>query len=127
MNKKKLIWIIIPVLFIAGLVWLIRTPGKPGALDSFAMCINDSGAKFYGAYWCPHCVEQKELFGASEKRLPYIECSPAGPSAPQATECKEKDIKGYPTWIINGTRYTGLLSLDTLAQYSNYKSQGGNS
>ena len=83
-------------------------------------------AKFYGAYWCPHCIEQKESFGASVKRIPYIECSPGGPRAPQATECKEKDIKGYPTWIINGARYSGNLTLDALAQYSNYKTQGGN-
>jgi len=89
--------------------------------------LTKTNAKFYGAYWCPHCVEQKELFGASVKRIPYIECSPSGPSAPQATECKEKDIKGYPTWVINGARYSGTLSLDTLAQYSNYKyPQGGN-
>ena len=83
--------------------------------------LTKTNAKFYGAYWCPHCVEQKELFGASLKRIPYVECSPSGPSAPQATECKEKDIKGYPTWIINGARYTGLVGLDALAQHSNYK------
>ena len=83
--------------------------------------LTKTNAKFYGAYWCPHCVEQKELFGASVKRIPYVECSPSGPSAPQATECKEKDIKGYPTWIINGARYTGLVGLDALAQHSNYK------
>jgi uncharacterized membrane protein len=88
--------------------------------------LTKTSAKFYGAYWCPHCVEQKELFGASVKRIPYIECSPSGPNAPQATECKEKDIKSYPTWVINGTRYSGTLSLDTLAQHSNYKyPQGG--
>lgn len=87
--------------------------------------LTKTNAKFYGAYWCPHCVEQKELFGASVKRIPYVECSPSGPSAPQATECKEKGIKGYPTWIINGARYSGTVGLDALAQYSNYKFQGG--
>ena len=88
--------------------------------------LTKTDAKFYGAYWCPHCIEQKELFGASVKRVPYVECSPSGPSAPQATVCKEKDIKSYPTWVIDGTRYTGTLGLDALAQYSKYKPQGGN-
>lgn len=88
--------------------------------------LTQTNAKFYGAYWCPHCIDQKELFGASARRLPYVECSPSGPNAPQATECKEKDIKGYPTWIVKGTRYTGTVGLDALAQYSNYKSPGGN-
>ena len=81
-------------------------------------------AKFYGASWCPHCTEQKELFGPSSSRVPYIECSPGGPRAPQAQACNEAGIKSYPTWIINGQRYSGIQSLDSLAQYSNYKSAG---
>jgi uncharacterized membrane protein/glutaredoxin len=81
-------------------------------------------AKFYGASWCPHCTEQKELFGPSSSRVPYIECSPGGPRAPQAQACNEAGIKSYPTWIINGQRYSGIQSLDSLAQYSNFKSTG---
>jgi uncharacterized membrane protein/glutaredoxin len=81
-------------------------------------------AKFYGASWCPHCSEQKELFGPSSKRVPYIECSPGGSRAPQAQICNDAGIKTYPTWIINGQRYSGTQSLDSLAQFSNYKSEG---
>jgi uncharacterized membrane protein/glutaredoxin len=81
-------------------------------------------AKFYGASWCPHCSEQKELFGSSSNRVPYIECSPGGPRAPQAQICNDAGIKTYPTWIINGQRYSGTQSLDSLAQFSNYKSEG---
>jgi uncharacterized membrane protein/glutaredoxin len=81
-------------------------------------------AKFYGASWCPHCAEQKDLFGPSSSRVPYIECSPGGPRAPQAPACNDAGIKSYPTWIINGQRYSGIQSLDSLAQYSNYKSEG---
>jgi uncharacterized membrane protein len=80
-----------------------------------------SEAKFYGASWCPHCTEQKHLFGSSEKRIPYVECSPGGPKAPQAQACKDKGIQSYPTWIINGQRYTGVQSLDTLAQLSKFE------
>jgi uncharacterized membrane protein len=81
-------------------------------------------AKFYGASWCPHCSEQKELFGPSSNRVPYIECSPGGSRAPQAQICNDAGIKSYPTWIINGQRYSGTQSLDSLAQFSNYKSEG---
>jgi uncharacterized membrane protein len=81
-------------------------------------------AKFYGASWCPHCTEQKELFGPSSSRVPYIECSPGGPRAPQAQACNDAGIKSYPTWIISGQRYAGIQSLDSLAQFSNYKSEG---
>ena len=83
-----------------------------------------SDAKFYGAFWCPHCNHQKELFGASVKRLPYVECSPGGPQVPSAPICQEKNITSYPTWIINGQRYTGVQELDALAQLSNFNYQG---
>ena len=82
--------------------------------------LTTSGAKLYAAYWCPHCIEQKELFGGAAARLPYVECSPRGPNAPQAAECIAKNIRGYPTWVINGVPYTGTQSLDALAQASNY-------
>ena len=82
-------------------------------------------AKFYGASWCPHCNDQKKLFGSSTKRIPYVECSPGGPNAPQAQVCREKGIQSYPTWIINGQRYTGVQQLDALAQLSKYQHQGG--
>jgi uncharacterized membrane protein len=83
-----------------------------------------SDAKFYGAYWCPHCTQQKELFGNSVNRLPYVECSPGGRQAPQAEVCKAKNIQGYPTWIINGQRYERVLELSALAQLTNYNYQG---
>jgi uncharacterized membrane protein len=81
-------------------------------------------AKFYGASWCPHCKQQKEMFGSSVDRVPYIECSPGGPRAPVAQVCKDARIESYPTWIINGQRYDGTQTLDALARYSNYKHAG---
>ena len=87
--------------------------------------LSKSDAKFYGASWCPHCQEQKKKFGSSVNRIPYVECSPGGPQAPAAPACKEKNIQSYPTWIINGQRYTGVQPLDALAQSSQYQYQGG--
>jgi uncharacterized membrane protein/glutaredoxin len=86
--------------------------------------LSHSDAKFYGASWCPHCQDQKKLFGSSVKRIPYVECSPGGPQAPSAPLCKEKNITSYPTWIINGQRYTGVLPLDELAKITKYTGQG---
>ncbi|HEY3152965.1 MAG TPA: vitamin K epoxide reductase family protein [Candidatus Binatia bacterium] len=103
--------------------------GAPGPEDPWirglAEHLSKSDAKFYGASWCPHCNEQKQLFGSSVKRIPYVECSPGGQQAPQAQVCKEKGIQSYPTWIINGQRYTGVQPLDALAQSSQYRYQGG--
>jgi thiol-disulfide isomerase/thioredoxin len=78
--------------------------------------LTEEGVLFYGASWCPHCQEQKRLFGASAGRLPYIECSPAGPNAPQAPSCNIAGVQTYPTWVINGRRIVGeVLSLAQLA------------
>lgn len=102
-------------------VWGNATPGNDPKLRALAEHLAKSGAKFYGASWCPHCKEQKELFGASADRLPYIECSPQGPRAPQAPVCEALNIKGYPTWIIGGRLYEGLLMPEELEKYSGFE------
>lgn len=90
--------------------------GAPGKLDGFAQCLKDKGATFYGAFWCPHCQNQKKLFGSSAKLLPYVECStPSGQSQTQI--CKDKNIEGYPTWeFADASRESGELSLTRLAE-----------
>ena len=80
------------------------TPPGPGKYDTFATCLKDKGAIFYGAFWCPHCQAQKKLFGSSAKLLPYVECSTADGNG-QTQICKDKKITSYPTWILaDGTR-----------------------
>ncbi len=118
---KKSLYIIVGILFLAGVVWLIMTPGKAGKYDAFAQCIKQSGAKFYGAFWCPHCQAQKARFGKSAEYLPYIECStPDGQGQTQV--CKDKGIQTYPTWYFSqkGTTtpqiQTGEIELVDLAE-----------
>ena len=89
-------------------------------LRALATHLRDSGARFYGAYWCPACQEQKELFTASVDRLPYIECTPEGRSGPRAVDCLTRNIGQYPTWIIDGQRHTGVVSVETLGRLSNF-------
>ena len=95
-------------------------PEKP-YLAALAAHLEESGAKFYGAYWCPRCQEQKELFEASAKRLPYVECKPGGPSGPETVSCAAKNIDNYPTWIIDGRRYVGVRDPETLATHSGFR------
>ena len=110
-------------LYYAGYWGNAQGPEDPW-VRALAEHLSKSDVKFYGASWCPHCAEQKQLFGTSVKRLPYVECSPGGPNAPSAPICQEKNINSYPTWIINGQRYTGVQPLDALAQMSNFKYEG---
>ena len=119
MSKNTWVTVVILLVIIGGTVWLIKTPGKPGRFDAFATCIKDSGAKFYGAFWCPHCQNQKALFGSSAKLLPYIECStPDGRG--QLPICNEAGVEGYPTWVYpNGTKESGEISLERLSEVTN--------
>lgn len=93
-------------------------------IQGLAEHLSKTNAKFYGASWCPHCAEQKEMFGSSVKRLPYVECSPGGAGTSPAPVCTEAKVESYPTWVINGQRYVGTQSLENLAQASKYKYEG---
>jgi uncharacterized membrane protein len=99
-------------------------PEKP-YLRGLAMHLRESGARFYGAYWCPTCQKQKALFEASVDRLPYVECAPSGRQGVANLDCVTNDIKDYPTWIIGGRRYSGLMTTEQLAALSGYQGPGG--
>lgn len=121
--NSKYIYIALVIVLIAGLIFARNSGGGERAevttaYDSFAQCISDAGAKFYGAYWCPHCQEQKKLFGNS-KKLPYIECSTPNGQA-QTPQCISEGITGYPTWeFADGSRLDGQRSLEELAEKTN--------
>ena len=100
--------------------------GRPPAVEdpfarALALHLSQRGAKMYGAYWCPHCVEQKELFGASARRLPYVECSTGGQGSRQASACQAAGIRQYPTWIIGGQRFQEVLTLTRLAELTGFQ------
>jgi len=109
-------------LYFAGYWGEAQGPEDPW-IRALAEHLSRSDSKFYGASWCPHCAEQKKLFDGSVNRIPYVECSPGGPNAPQAEVCSNKNIQSYPTWIIDGQRYTGVQPLDALAQLSHFQYQ----
>jgi len=106
---------LISLLLIGGIAFEVKLMMKPGIYDEFTQCLSNKGAKFYGAFWCPHCQNQKALFGKSASLLPYIECST--PDAKGLLPiCQEKKIEGYPTWIFaDGSRLTGEIELQKLA------------
>jgi len=84
--------------------------------DNFARCLAEKKAVMYGLYWCEHCAEQKELFGASFQYVPYVECGIKGQRGEEPV-CSEKGIKLFPTWqFAEGPQpQPGKLSLETLS------------
>ena len=90
---------------------------SPAGATSLAQRLRDSGARMYGAFWCSHCNAQKREFGKdAQTDLPYIECYPDGYQGPGsiAKACKEADVEGFPTWLINGQKLEGDWSLAAL-------------
>ncbi len=89
---------------------------------ALAQYLSDSGAEMYGAYWCPHCHDQKQLFGKEAvAQMPYVECAPDGLNS-QTEVCQAiPEIKGFPTWEVNGQFLEGTQTLETLAAVSGYE------
>lgn len=97
----------------------ITTTSGPAEMQ-LAQHLTDIGATMYGAWWCPHCHDQKQLFGLeAAKAIPYVECAPDGQN-PQPDVCQANNIQGYPTWEVNGQSYSGAQSLGALADISDY-------
>ncbi len=115
----------LPPVFITAIVLLSLPLGvgaftgvDPAVYDT-AACLTEKGTVMYGAYWCPHCSEQKALFGDAFKDIVYIECAdPVNPRS-QTQACIDANIESYPTWIrTDGERQTGVRPVEYLASWS---------
>jgi uncharacterized membrane protein len=114
----------------SGNVFFGITTPSGAAETQLAAHLKSIGATMYGSYWCPHCCEQKQLFGQTAmKQINYVECAADGPNS-QAETCAaivpevEKatgEKFGFPTWKINEKYYSGRKPLTEIAQLSGYK------
>ncbi len=118
--KKRTLWagLVIIIIAFAGVKITGYATSSPGQYDNFAQCLTDEDVKMYGAYWCPHCNNQKRTFGDSWKYINYIECSLPDRGG-QTQECAQEGITGYPTWeFSDGSRISGEVPFETLAARS---------
>lgn len=100
----------------------VTSVSTPATL-ALAEHLSRSGAVMYSAYWCPHCHEQKELFGKeATAKLKVIECAADGVNNQKAL-CDSKNLEGFPTWEINGKLDSGVKPLARLAELSGFKGQ----
>ena len=107
------------LVFYSGAMVSASGPEDPW-MKGLAAHMDEVGTKMYGAFWCPACEHQKDLFGASAHRIPYVECSPAGRNGPVASTCLAAGIRSYPTWIIKGQRHVGVLTPASLADRTGF-------
>ncbi|NEO85703.1 MAG: vitamin K epoxide reductase family protein [Spirulina sp. SIO3F2] len=104
-----------------GIGWPIATTSTESEI-ALAEHLTASDIKMYGAYWCPHCRDQKNLFGKEAfKEVTYIECAAdATKDDPQPEKCEAAGVQSYPTWEIDGELQPGQIPLDQLAERSGY-------
>lgn len=123
----KFALVIVIVVVIVGIIvlsWFVLHGGESGEntpVAALAQCLAQKGATVYGAEWCPHCQNQKNMFGEAFKYISYVEC-PKNPA-----QCLAAGITGYPTWtfpstnsgqVANGSRLEGEQELGKLAEAS---------
>lgn len=117
-KNNNILWIVvIALVFIGGLIFTVQNNDKDenavvdvAAVDSLAQCITEKGMKMYGASWCPHCKNQKAMFGTSFAKVDYIECTT------DQVKCNIAGVQGYPTRTYQGQKYEGEQTLQQLAK-----------
>jgi hypothetical protein len=80
-----------------------------------AKILKEKGVTFYGAYWCPHCANQKEVFGKEAwAYINYVECAPKG----YGYKGLCKNVDGFPTWRDKRGKFelSGERPLETIAK-----------
>jgi uncharacterized membrane protein/glutaredoxin len=104
----------------AAFIFAMPEGGSAAFEAGLARHLRDQGAVMYGAYWCPHCTEQKALFGDAAKDLPYVECDPKGVN-PRPDLCEKAGVKSFPTWVMGDKRREGVQTPQALADFSDFK------
>ena len=95
---------------------LPRVSAAANRLDIFAKCLSAKKAKMYGLYWCPHCAEQKEIFGSAFQYVQYVECGVPG-TKKETEECKAAGVLKFPTWEFSDhSRKEAVMQLDALSK-----------
>lgn len=113
--RKVIIGAVILAAF--GVTYYLGYHRRAHRYDTFARCLSQKGIKMYGAYWCPHCAEQKAMFDASFQYVPYIECGIQGDTSKIQQVCTDASIKHFPTWQFPpmGERVEGAIPIEDLS------------
>jgi glutaredoxin len=100
-SRERLIWAGIAVILVVAYVgfWYHNNH----RYDEFAKCLASQQAKMYGLYWCPHCADQKAMFGKSFRYVPYVECA-IKDSHELAAACTAAGVKLFPSWQFGGNK-----------------------
>jgi hypothetical protein len=113
-NKKLLTYGIVLVLLAAA--FLAGRYYRNHKYDSFAKCLAAKQVRMYGLYWCPHCADQKAMFGGAFRYVLYVECAVKDKPGELAPACKAAGTKLFPSWQFGvDPPKEGVLSMQELS------------
>jgi len=108
------------------LIYLPKRVTRESSLQAIDLAkhLKKENIVLYGAYWCPHCTRQKELFGREAWQIMaaknYVECDARG-NGGNPSMCRANEIDGFPSWKKGRQEFLrGDVSLSKLAEASNY-------
>lgn len=83
------------------------------SMDDIANDITANGWVLYSTTICPHCVEQKDVFGYDIEHIVVINCDV---SEDAYNQCIANNITGVPAWInsVTGEVRVGMQDMDSL-------------
>ena len=91
---NKIVTISVVISLLAALVFIVWPKQSVVSKDNFGDCLAQSDITMYGSDTCGSCIAQKEILGKYFASVKYVNC------AFNSSECREKGIRGVPTWII---------------------------
>lgn len=106
----------------AAFIYAMPSGDATGFEGALARHLREQGAVMYGAHWCPHCTEQKALFGGAAKDIPYVECAKDRIDG-RPDLCEKAGVKAFPTWVMGTERREGKQSLRALADFSKFREE----
>lgn len=119
-NKAITAIVVILVLIVAGGIIYVKNFQGSAVTDT----ASESVAKWIGTHsvlyfqpTCIHCIDQEKLFGDNVKYLNMVDCT----KPENLQKCIDLGIDATPTWIINGQKYVGVQSIDTLKNLTSYQ------
>lgn len=78
-----------------------------------AQCLSSNWRVMFGTERCPHCKDQRQLFGSSFEQIQYIDCDQ------EKSLCREHNIQAYPTRMdLGGNMYVWIQSIQELKHKS---------
>ncbi len=114
MARKKssiiTVLVVVGILVLAGVIIYTKSNSSgSGVSADLAKCIG-AHSQEYVQLGCEFCAEQKALFGNSYQYINSTDCYQEN----NRQFCNQIGIVRTPTWIINGTQYQGVQSIDEL-------------